>query len=112
MPQAVKRLQEAVQHADAVLFAVTETNSSLSAALKNAIDWCTMPNSFDDKPAAMMGVGHGGGTATAQQQLRQVSSAPHAELNFSTLAAWVREWHDSVIVALISGSRYVLPSAG
>lgn len=75
MPASVRELRDAVQTADAILFAVAERNSSISSALKNAIDWCSMPNVFAEKPAAMMGVGHGGGTAAAQHHLRQVMHA-------------------------------------
>ena len=78
VPVAVQHLQEKVQNADAILFAVTERNGSISSPLKNAIDWCSMPNSFEEKPAAMLGVGHGGGTATAQQHLRQVCDPAEA----------------------------------
>jgi chromate reductase len=67
-----------VAAADAVLFAAPEYNYSLSAPLKNALDWASRPapgattGAWDGKPAAVMGAGGGQGASRAQYHLRQV----------------------------------------
>ena len=60
---------------DAVLIATPEYNSSISAALKNAIDWASRsPNApLNGKPVAIMGASTGNfGTLRAQLHLRQI----------------------------------------
>jgi chromate reductase, NAD(P)H dehydrogenase (quinone) len=74
-PEVVKIFKSKIQAADAVLFSSPEYNYSMSGVLKNAIDWASRPygdNSFEGKPAAIMG-GSIGNIATARMQyhLRQ-----------------------------------------
>ncbi|MFO0781098.1 MAG: NADPH-dependent FMN reductase [Candidatus Gracilibacteria bacterium] len=74
-PEAVVELKSKIKAADAVLFSTPEYNYSIPGVLKNAIDWASRPygdNSFDNKPAAIMG-GSGGMIASsrAQYHLRQ-----------------------------------------
>ncbi|HEX8051358.1 MAG TPA: NADPH-dependent FMN reductase [Thermoleophilaceae bacterium] len=75
-PPAVRRLREAIEHADALLIATPEYNSSIPGALKNAIDWASRPfpdNSLRDKPAAVVGASRSPfGAAWAQAELRKV----------------------------------------
>ena len=63
--------------ADAVLFVTPEYNYSVPGVLKNAIDWASRPygkNSFEGKPAAIMGASVGNlGSARAQYHLRQIA---------------------------------------
>jgi len=81
IPESVVTFREEVRKADAVLFGVTENNYSVSAALKNALDWASRnPNLWAKKPASMVGSGGGGGTARAQVHLRQI--AQFLELEF------------------------------
>jgi len=75
LPNAVVDFKSKVKAADALLIATPEYNYSIPGVLKNAIDWGSRPygdNSFEDKPAAIMGTS-GGMTATARAQyhLRQ-----------------------------------------
>ncbi len=74
IPDAVKAFKQAIAGHDAVLFATPEYNSSVSGALKNAIDWGSRGgNVWSGKPVAMMGATMGGtGTAVAQSHLRQI----------------------------------------
>ncbi len=75
MPGSVQRLRERISAADAVLIATPEYNSSLSGAMKNALDWASRsPNApFAGKPVALVGASTGMlGTARAQLQARQV----------------------------------------
>ena len=76
VPAEVQTLKRQVREADAILVATPEYNYSVPGVLKNAIDWASRPygdNSFDDKPAAVMGASVGMlGTARAQYHLRQV----------------------------------------
>lgn len=73
-PAGARHLQEAIESADAVLFATPEYNSSIPGQLKNAIDWASRPplgSPLTGKPVAIMGATTGrGGTARAQEQLR------------------------------------------
>jgi len=75
-PQEVKTLKQQIEAADAILFATPEYNYSVPGVLKNAIDWASRPygnNSFDGKPAAIMGASVGMlGTGRAQYHLRQM----------------------------------------
>jgi chromate reductase, NAD(P)H dehydrogenase (quinone) len=97
-PDAVARLNEAIEEADAVLFSTPEYNSSIPGQLKNAIDWVSRPlatNALRNKPVAVVGASTGGfGAVWAQAELRKVLSAlgarvldveipvPHAHTRF------------------------------
>jgi chromate reductase len=75
LPSNVQEFKNKIKAVDAVLFVTPEYNYSIPGVLKNAIDWASRPygdNSFDDKPAGIMG-GSMGNTATARAQyhLRQ-----------------------------------------
>lgn len=74
--EIVNELKRKVKRADAVIFVSPEYNYSISGVLKNAIDWISRPfgdNSFEGKPAAIMGASTGMiGTARMQYHLRQV----------------------------------------
>lgn len=74
MPEAVVEFKKKVKEADAILFVTPEYNYSIPGVLKNAMDWASRPygeNSFDGKPAALMGASTGLlGTARAQTALR------------------------------------------
>lgn len=74
-PEAVKTLFAQIANADGFLFVTPEYNYSVSAPLKNAIDWASRgrPMPFSDKAAAVMGASMGAlGTARAQYHLRQI----------------------------------------
>lgn len=76
LPFPVSRLKKEITASDAVLFISPEHNRSISAALKNVIDWGTRPYGTSvwlDKPGATIGTSAGAvGTAAAQQHLRSV----------------------------------------
>lgn len=76
-PASVGTLKQKIATADAVLFVTPEYNYSIPGVLKNAIDWASRPygqNSFQGKPAAIMGTSVGNfGSARAQYHLRQVA---------------------------------------
>jgi len=75
MPEPVKRLRSEIAAADGLLFACPEHNFSLTAALKNAIDWASRPpnQAFQDKPAAMFSCTPGPlGGARVQYDLRRI----------------------------------------
>jgi NAD(P)H-dependent FMN reductase len=59
---AADRLRAEVQSADALLFVTPEYNGTMSAALKNAIDWISRPfgaGAVTGKPVAVIGTSHG-----------------------------------------------------
>ena len=49
-PQKAKELKQLFMDHDALLIASPEYNSMITAALKNAIDWVSRPDSEDEKP--------------------------------------------------------------
>jgi chromate reductase len=71
----VERLLEAIDGADAVLFATPEYNAGVPGALKNAVDWASRPypdNVLKDKPVAVIGASTGlFGAVWAQADLRK-----------------------------------------
>jgi chromate reductase len=76
-PAPVTKLRDEILAADALLFASPEYNWSLSAALKNAIDWMSrfQPQPFQNKPAAVFSATGGPvGGARVQYDLRRILS--------------------------------------
>src|SRR5713226_8668127 len=75
LPEPARRFRAEVAAADGVLIASPEYNFSLSAALKNAIDWGSRPPDqvFQDKPIAMFSASAGPmGGARVQYDLRRI----------------------------------------
>lgn len=83
-PGSVLRLREALEDADAVLFAIPEYNHSIPGQLKNAIDWVSRPvegNPLWGKPTAVIGASTGSfGAVWAQADLRRVLGALNARV--------------------------------
>ena len=75
-PAAATRVKGVIAGADAVLFATPEHSRSISAALKNVIDWVSRPygqSNWVGKPGAIIGTSGGQvGTAIAQDHLRSI----------------------------------------
>jgi chromate reductase len=75
LPEPARRFRAEVAAADALLIASPEYNFSVTAALKNAIDWGSRaPNQvFQDKPIAMFSATTGPvGGARVQYDLRKI----------------------------------------
>src|SRR6266567_4930624 len=76
MPTQVQDFKRKIRESDAILFATPEHNYTITAVLKNAIEWGNRPpndNSWDSKPAAIMSASSGPrGGARAQLHLRQI----------------------------------------
>ena len=76
LPGEVRTFKQKIKNADAILFATPEHNYSITAVLKNAIEWGNRPpgeESWDGKPTAIIGASSGPrGTARAQLHLRQI----------------------------------------
>lgn len=75
VPEPVKRIRAEIAAADGLLFASPEYNFSVSAPLKNVIDWASRPpnQSFQEKPCAMFSVTPGPlGGARNQYDLRRM----------------------------------------
>jgi chromate reductase, NAD(P)H dehydrogenase (quinone) len=81
-PEPVVALKDAIREADALLIATPEYNRGVPGVLKNAVDWASRPplgSPLTGKPVALIGASTGrGGTALAQQQLRQALEFPRA----------------------------------
>jgi chromate reductase len=81
---AVSSWREAIDAADALLFATPEYNSSIPGQLKNAIDWASRPiatAALRNKPAAVIGASTGMfGAVWAQAELRKVLAAAGARV--------------------------------
>jgi chromate reductase len=75
-PEEIREFKKAVKRADAVLFAAPEYNYSVSAVLKNAVEWGNRPdgdNSWYGKPAEILSASTSQrGGARAQLHLRQI----------------------------------------
>lgn len=74
-PEAVLKLKNDFEKADALLLGCPEYNYSLAPALKNALDWASREKKnrlLAGKPVAILGSGGGMGTGRAQYHLRQV----------------------------------------
>ncbi len=82
-PEA-RRLRNAIAESDGVLISSPEHNFSLSAALKNALDWSSRPygsHPFIGKPTAILGASGGIlGTIRAQLHTREILHALEADL--------------------------------
>jgi NAD(P)H-dependent FMN reductase len=77
-PPQVEAWRSAVAAADALIFASPEHNYSISAALKNAIDWASAApvggNLWAGKTGAVLSAGGGAGGARGQLALRQIAA--------------------------------------
>jgi chromate reductase len=75
-PATVRRFVDNVRQVPALLFVTPEHNRSITAVLKNAIDWGSKPtdqNVWRGRTAAITGTSFGAiGTAVGQQHLRQI----------------------------------------
>ena len=75
--ESVKTFKAVIEAADGIIIVTPEYNRSLPGVLKNALDHGSRPwghNSWDGKPAAIIGLSPGKmGTALAQQHLRNIS---------------------------------------
>ena len=82
--------RDAIESADAVLFATPEYNSSIPGQLKNAIDWASRPKAeaaLRNKPVAVIGASTSMfGALWAQAELRKVLSASGARVLDNELA--------------------------
>jgi len=75
LPEPVKRLRAQIAAADGVLLACPEYNFSLTAPLKNAIDWASRPPNqcWQDKPVAIFSCSQGPlGGARVQYDVRRI----------------------------------------
>jgi chromate reductase len=73
-PEDVRNFKEKIRSSDAILIASPEHNYTVTAVLKNAIEWGNRPdNSWEGKPAAIVSASSGvRGGVRSQLHLRQV----------------------------------------
>ncbi|KAJ0535811.1 putative NAD(P)H dehydrogenase (quinone), NADH:ubiquinone reductase (H(+)-translocating) [Helianthus annuus] len=72
-PPVVEAFRQKILQSDCFLFASPEYNYSITAPLKNAIDWASRPpNVWATKPAAIVSAGGGFGGGRSQYHLRQI----------------------------------------
>ncbi|HEX6416788.1 MAG TPA: NADPH-dependent FMN reductase [Candidatus Saccharimonadales bacterium] len=83
-PVEARRVKDAVETADGILFVMPEYNRSVPGVLKNAIDWASRPwgtNSFKGKPAGVVGGSIGPvGTAVGQSDMRHIAAFLEMEM--------------------------------
>jgi len=76
LPETVRELKKMIRDADAILIATPEHNYSVTAVLKNALEWGNRPPrdaSWSGKPAAVISASTGlRGGVRAQLHLRQI----------------------------------------
>ncbi|MGX6443158.1 NADPH-dependent FMN reductase [Neobacillus sp. K501] len=84
VPESVQILGKLVGEADAVIITCPEYNSSITGALKNALDWLSRPSTgtpLQNKPVAILGATPGVlGTIRAQMHLREILFALNMDL--------------------------------
>lgn len=83
MPTAITQLGQLIAQADGVLIASPEYNFSMTAALKNALDWTSRlkPMPWKDKPVALLSATAGSvGGVRHQYELRKVLSCLEASV--------------------------------
>jgi chromate reductase len=104
-PAAAVHLREAIEAADAVLFATPEYNGSVPGQLKNAVDWASRPHRVSalwGKPVAVVGASSGMfGAVWAQAELRKVLKTAGARVVEAEVAvgkADSRFDHDGTLV--------------
>ena len=118
-PEAVQRLWDEVDAADAVLIATPEYNHSIPGQLKNSLDWLSRPlidSPLRNKPAAVIGASTGMfGAVWAQAEARKVLTAigarvidtelpvPTADEQFSDDGRLSDEEIERALVDLIEG---------
>ncbi|KAF2323743.1 hypothetical protein GH714_036799 [Hevea brasiliensis] len=72
-PPVVEAFRQKLLKADSFLFASPEFNYSLTAPLKNAIDWASLaPNCWGDKAAAVVSAAGSFGGGRSHYHLRQI----------------------------------------
>lgn len=72
-PPEVEAFRDKIRQADSVLLASPDYNYSVSAPLKNALDWGSRPpNAWADKAAALVSAAGGSGGALQQYHVRQI----------------------------------------
>ena len=75
-PPEVRLFKQKIRDSDAILFATPEHNYTVTAVLKNAIEWGNRPagdNSWNGKPAAIISASSGPrGGVRSQLHLRQI----------------------------------------
>lgn len=94
-PADVARLRQAVTDADALLLATPEYNGTVSAVLKNAIDWASRPRgaaAIAGKPAVVLaasGAGRNGAWAREDTiKALRVAGADVSEDSFGIAQSW------------------------
>jgi chromate reductase, NAD(P)H dehydrogenase (quinone) len=84
VPESVQILGNLLGEADGVIISCPEYNSSITGALKNALDWLSRPATgtpLQNKPVAIMGATPGVlGTIRAQMHLREILFALNMDL--------------------------------
>lgn len=89
-PLAVRLWREAIERADAVLFATPEYNASVPGHLKNAVDWASRPvgeAALAGKPVAVVSASTGQyGALWAQDDLRKALGVAGARVLDAGLA--------------------------
>jgi chromate reductase len=76
VPESVRRLRDAWEGAEAILFATPEYNGSVPGGLKNAVDWASRPKehaALMNKTVSVVGASTGQfGAMWAQADLRKI----------------------------------------
>ena len=82
VPKDVKRIADAIETADGIIFSTPEYDHAITAALKSLIEWLSWGpvKVLAQKPVMIVGTSLGSlGTVFAQENLRQVLSSPGVE---------------------------------
>ncbi|MCF6460377.1 NADPH-dependent FMN reductase [Clostridium sp. Cult3] len=97
--EIVEELRKKIKQSDGILFATPEYNHSISAVLKNAIDWFSrVERVMVNKPSMIVGASLGTlGTVRAQVHLRQIlNSGGVATLNLPGNEVFIGNVHEKL----------------
>lgn len=72
VPASVERVKNQLKGCQAILFGVSENNSSVSACLKNAYDWLSRGELLKNIPAAMVSSGGQAGALGGHTALKAI----------------------------------------
>lgn len=81
-PEAIIKLRQAINHADAIIICTPEYVYSIPSGLKNAIEWCIATTVFSDKPCGLITASAGG--EKAHEELQLIMKTAMAKFNETT----------------------------
>lgn len=89
VPESVRALKQLFREADGFLIASPEYNSSISAVLKNTIDWLSRPESKDEPPLTCFKGKVAGLMSTSPGGLGGLRGLVHLKAILGNIGVWI-----------------------